>query len=132
MFSIVVETCFSATHHIRLHDGTEEPRHGHDWRVRVTFAKPSLDELGMVIDFAEAKSVLAQVVQQLDYCDLNEATMLRGKNPTTEIVAEWIYHRIVDLGVPSIVRVELTEAPGCLAIFERSSTDAGYPSTSIG
>ena len=120
MFSVVVETRFSATHYIRLHDGSEEPRHGHDWRVRATFEKPSLDKLGMVIDFAEAKNVLKQVVQQLDYCDLNELPVLRGKNPTTEVVAEWIFHRIGELGVTCIGRVEVTEAPGCTAIFERS------------
>jgi 6-pyruvoyltetrahydropterin/6-carboxytetrahydropterin synthase len=132
VYSIVVETRFSATHRIRLHDGSEEPRHGHDWCVRVTFAKPSLDELGMVIDFAEAKKALNRVVQELDYCDLNDVPALRGRNPTTEVVAEWIFHRIVGLGVPYIVRVEVTEAPGCLAIFERGSTDAGCPPTSAG
>ncbi len=120
MYSVAVEAGFSATHQLRLHDGTNEPRHGHDWRVRVTFAKPSLDELGMVIDFAEAKRVLTQVVQPLEYCDLNESPALRGKNPTTEVVAEWIFHRVVELGVASIIRVEVTEAPGCVAIFERS------------
>ena len=120
MYSVIVEAGFSATHHIRLHDGTEEPRHGHDWRVRVTFAKPSLDELGMVIDFAEAMRVLEEVVKQLDYCDLNETPMFRGKNPTAEIVAEWIFHRIIEFGASSIERVEVMEAPGCLAIFERT------------
>ncbi len=121
MYSVVVETRFSATHHIRLHDGSEEPEHGHDWRVRATFEKPSLDELGMVIDFAEAKKVLSEVVHQLDYCHLNEVPMLRGKNPTTEVVAEWIFQRILQLGVHSIKQVEVTEAPGCLAIFSRES-----------
>ena len=122
MYSIVVETHFSATHRIRLHDGCKEPKHGHDWRVRVTFAKPSLDELGMVIDFGEAKRVVTQVVQQLDYCDLNEVAVLRGKNPTAEVVAEWIFHRIVESGANSIVQVEVKEAPGCLAIFSSGST----------
>lgn len=120
MYSVVVEAGFSATHHICLHDGSEEPKHGHDWHVRVTFTKPALDELGMVIDFAEAKRVLKQVVDQLDYRDLNEVPVLRGKNPTTEVVAEWIFQRVVELGVTSIAEVELTEAPRCSAIIRRS------------
>jgi 6-pyruvoyltetrahydropterin/6-carboxytetrahydropterin synthase len=119
VYSVIVETRFSAMHHIRLHDGSEEPKHGHDWRVRATFAKTALDELGMVIDFAEAKRILKQVVQQLDYRDLNEVAVLRGKNPTTEVVAEWIFQRVVELGVNSISELELTEAPGCMAIFRR-------------
>ena len=121
MYSVVVEARFSATHRIHLQDGSEEPKHGHDWRVRVTFAKSSLDELGMVIDFAEAKEVLNQVVKQLDYKDLNHMPALGGRNPTTEVVAEWIFHRIVELGVNSIMQVEVTEAPGCAAIFDRRS-----------
>lgn len=117
MYRVVVEAGFSATHHIRLHDGTDEPSHGHDWRVRATFAKAALDELGMVIDFAEARRVLKQVVEQLDYQDLNQVSVLRGKNPTTEVVAEWIFGRILELGVKSIAEVEVTEAPGCEAVF---------------
>lgn len=117
MYSVVVETRFSATHHIRLHDGTEEPSHGHDWYVRVTFSKPCLDSLGMVLDFSDAKKVLERVAQELDYRDLNEVAMLRGKNPTTEVVAEWFYHRIVEMGVNSVAQVEVTEAPGCVAIY---------------
>lgn len=115
----MIETGFSATHHIRLHNGTTEPSHGHDWRVRAVFERPSLDSLGMVIDFADARRVLKQVVEQLDYTDLNEAAPFRGKNPTTEVVAEWIFQRVVELGVNSVVRIELTEAPGCTAVYER-------------
>lgn len=120
MFRITVESHFSAMHSIRLHDGGTEPPHGHDWRVRVTFARKQLDPLGMVIDFAEAKKVLKQVTDQLDYRDLNEVSVLSGKNPTTEVVAEWILNRFLELGVGSIAQVELTEAPGCVAVVERT------------
>lgn len=122
VYRVIVETRFSATHRIRLHDGTVEPRHGHDWGVRATFAKPSLDELGMVIDFEEAGKVLNQVAAELNYGDLNELPMLRGKNPTTEVVAEWIFQRLVELGVSSVTQVEVTEAPGCLAVYDRKQT----------
>jgi 6-pyruvoyltetrahydropterin/6-carboxytetrahydropterin synthase len=120
MYRVIVEAQFSATHHIRLHDGTDEPKHGHDWNVRVTFARSALDDLGMVIDFAEAGRVLKQAIQKLHYADLNELPAFRGRNPTTEVVAQWIFERIVELGASSVERVEVTEAPGCLGVFDRS------------
>ncbi len=118
LHSVVVESRFSATHHIRLHDGSVEPPHGHDWHVRVTFARASLDSLGMVIDFAEAGRLLKKAIEPLNYSNLNELAALRGKNPTTEVVAEWIFHRIFESGGASLAHVEVTEAPGCMAIYE--------------
>jgi len=118
MYTVTVESRFSATHHIRLHDGTVEPPHGHDWLVRVTFAKPSLDSLGMVVDFADAKRALKSVLSRLHYRDLNQLPDLAGKNPTTEVVAEWVFHQIAAQGLDSLARVEVTEAPGCVATYE--------------
>lgn len=118
MYSVTVESRFSAMHHIRLHNGTAEPPHGHDWIVRVTFSKSSLDELGMVVDFADAKRALKNVLARLHYVDLNQLTELMGKNPTTEVVAEWLFQQIAAEGFDSLARVEVTEAPGCLAVYE--------------
>lgn len=117
MYRVIVESHFSATHHLRLHDGSEEPSHGHDWIVRVTFARSRLDELGMVIDFAQARSFLDQVLSRLQYRDLHEPGLLDGHNPTAEVVAEWISRRMVQLGARDLEQVEVTEAPGCVAIY---------------
>lgn len=119
MYRIVVESQFSATHHLRLHDGTEEPRHGHDWKVRVTFSRNQLDDFGMVIDFAEARRVLNLVLDRLHFRDLHEPGLFDRQNPTAEVVAEWICGRIVELGADSVEQVEITEAPGCVAVYSR-------------
>lgn len=124
MYSVVVEAGFTAIHQIRLHDGSIEPKHGHDWHVRVTFSKSALDELGMVIDFAEAQRLLKQLVGQIDYKDLNELPVFRELNPTTEVVAQWIFNRMNELGGTSVFEVEVTEAPGCRAIYRPDRTSA--------
>lgn len=119
MYCVTVESTFSATHQLRLCDGSLEPRHGHDWRVRVTFAARSLNAEGMVIDFHHAQDLLAGVLKRLQYRDLNERGVLHGPNPTAEVVAEWIFKQLAEAAADTVDRVEVTEAPGCLATFHR-------------
>ena len=121
MYQVIVDARFTATHSIRLHDGTVEPLHGHDWVVQATFARQSLDGLGMVIDFQDARKAVLAALSRLDYGNLNELPEFQGKNPTTEVVAQWILERLGDLGFDTEVQVRLTEAPGCQAIFTRNS-----------
>jgi len=95
-----------------------ETPHGHDWRVRAFFTKSQLDDAGMVIDFGEAQAALRSAVGSFDGTDLNAHPALRGANPTAEVVAKHIYDGLFAAGLSSLRRVEVTEAPGCVAIFE--------------
>lgn len=125
MYSVIVEAGFTAMHQIRLHDGTVEPRHGHDWGVRAVFSRPTLDELGMVIDFSDARRMLAEVLDRLDYKDLNQHPAFRDQNPTTEVVAHWIFGQMVELGATTLSEIEVTEAPGCRAAYRPSESLVG-------
>ncbi len=118
MFAIAVEAGFRATHSIRFADGATEDPHAHDWRVRVFIRRPRLDSLGMVADFDHVRDVLQSVVQPLEGADLNVHPALHGLNPTAEVVAKRIYDGLLELGLADLQRVEVTEAPGCMAIFE--------------
>jgi 6-pyruvoyltetrahydropterin/6-carboxytetrahydropterin synthase len=118
MYTVVVEARFSAAHRVRMPDGQLEPLHGHEWHVRAHFTRAGLDETGMVVDFCEAESALQTAVEPFDHCDLNEHAALAGLNPTAEIVAKHLFDRIKASGRGSIRRVEVTEAPGCTAIYE--------------
>ena len=127
VFSIAVEVGFSAEHRVRYPDGTVEEPHGHAWRVRAFFSRPHLDDVGMVIDFGVAQAALRSAVNELENSDLNAHPGLRDSNPTAEVVAKHLFDRILAAGVSTLRRVEVTEAPGCVAIFERGkgvSTDA--------
>ena len=41
-FEITTTRQFSASHQLRLYDGSLEPLHGHNWQVKVTVAADSL------------------------------------------------------------------------------------------
>lgn len=118
MFTVAVESVFSATHQLRLADGACEPLHGHDWRVRAVFARARLDDLGMVVDFELAQTRLDEVLAPLRYTNLSAHEAFTGMNATAEIVAKVIFDRLRANGLDVIHRVEVTEAPGCTAAYE--------------
>jgi 6-pyruvoyltetrahydropterin/6-carboxytetrahydropterin synthase len=130
MYTVSVETTFSAAHRLRLQDGTVEQQHRHEWHVRVHFARAELDENGMVIDFAVAQATLNLVVAELHGTNLNAREPLAGKNPTAETLARHIFERLCDLGLPIISRVEVAEAPGCVAVYE-PARDLGMQNTPV-
>lgn len=119
MFTIVVEAEFSAEHRVRYPDGTAEEPHSHAWRVRAFFSRPHLNDVGMVMDFGEAQTALRFSVNELEDTDLNTHPALRGANPTAEVVAKHLFDRMLAAGVSTLRRVEVTEAPDCVAIYER-------------
>jgi 6-pyruvoyltetrahydropterin/6-carboxytetrahydropterin synthase len=120
MYTIIVEGSFSATHQLALADGSIEPLHGHDWGVRAHFASPTLDRCGMVLDFEDARAGLRSVLERLRYVDLNQHEGFRGANPTAEAVARYIFDRLREAGLTMLRRVEVTEAPGCVAVYEET------------
>lgn len=120
MFSVTVETTFSALHRVQYPDGSLEPAHGHDWQVRVHFQRSHLDDHGMVVDFVEAQSILKSIVEPLHHSNLNEMDAFHNVNPTAEIVARYIFDRFHKKCPDTLQRVEITEAPGCVASYQRA------------
>lgn len=121
MYTVRVEDGFSALHQLRLRNGSLEPQHGHDWRVRAYFSRDALDEIGMVVDFEDARSALRSVLGPLEHGDLNRLDGLSGLNPTAEVVAEYVYGRLAGMGFSTIQRIEVFEAPGCMAVYAPDS-----------
>jgi 6-pyruvoyltetrahydropterin/6-carboxytetrahydropterin synthase len=118
MFSIIVETGFRATHHVRFPDGSVEAPHAHEWRVRVTVRRATLDEVGMVADFDHVRNLLSEAVRPFENADLNTHPALSGRNPTAEVVAHAVFDRLARVRLTGLHRVEVTEAPGCVAVFD--------------
>lgn len=110
---------FSAAHQIRLHDGTIEPLHGHNWRVEVELAAPSLDSIGIVADFVTLERRLREVLSRYHNCSLNDHPDFVASNPTTEHVARAIaiqFGRVLNEKV-SLARVRVWETSACAAAF---------------
>jgi 6-pyruvoyltetrahydropterin/6-carboxytetrahydropterin synthase len=57
---------FAASHFLIFKDGTREPLHGHNYRVRVKLKAPLLQH-DMVIDFLDIKPLIRQICQEFDH-----------------------------------------------------------------
>ena len=121
MFTASIEETFSATHRIRYPDGTLEPLHGHDWVVRVHFRRSLLDDHGMVIDFVKAQTILKTIVSDLQHTNLNKVEYFADLNPSAEVVAKYFFDKFEEKCTDTLDRVEVTEAPGCVAGYDRTT-----------
>lgn len=116
-FTITIESRFNANHHVRLPDGTMESPHGHDWLVRAEFARDTLDENAMVIDFHVAQQYLRKILDRWQHRDLNAAPEFTETYPTAEVIAQRIFIELQVAGLHTVRRVEVTESPGCTAAY---------------
>lgn len=122
-YDITVERAFSATHALKLPDGSIEPTHGHDWPVWVTVTATRLDDMQAVMDFHELEAAVDAVLQPWRGKHLNDVEpFIDGTvNPSAERVAWWIalqtQHRLGDTPHRWVSAATVGEAPGCRATY---------------
>jgi 6-pyruvoyltetrahydropterin/6-carboxytetrahydropterin synthase len=96
--TVVVEITFEAAH--RLPNVPPEHKcarlHGHSFRAEIHVAGPLDPELGWVVDFADLRAAAEPVRDALDHRYLNEVEGL--ENPTSEVIAAWIWQRLSAVG----------------------------------
>ena len=123
MYEVFTEMHFSASHHLRNYQGDCAKVHGHNWQVRATAQAPSLNELGIAVDFKALKRHLHAVVDPLDHEDLNSVFTDDFGNPTAENIARYIYEELAPLiakeeGSATLTRIDIWETPGnCASYF---------------
>ncbi len=144
---------FSAGHFITFNGDICERLHGHNYRVAAEVEGP-LDANSYVVDFIALRDTLKAITDELDHHMLlplehplirvvaderevlvtfrerrwifprGDCILLPVANTTTELLARWIGHRLLDdltarLGTrPEIVRIEVDECYGQLAVCE--------------
>ncbi len=138
MYQVTREIDFCYGHRLLDYDGKCKNLHGHNGRVLLTLEAPSLDELGMVIDFAAIKRVVQKWIdERLDHRmilrrddpvvetlqQMGEPLMLIDENPTAENLAKLIADYALEQGFP-VVEVRLWETPHCSAVYRVSRTGA--------
>ncbi|MEW6441775.1 MAG: 6-carboxytetrahydropterin synthase QueD [bacterium] len=94
MYELTLLEDFSAAHRLPGTGGRCEALHGHNWKVEVRVAAERLNEVGMVIDFNELRSLTRQVLAELDHSFLNDHPFFRDRLPTAEHLARFIYQRL--------------------------------------
>ena len=105
-YEISVKTGFSASHQLRLYDGSMEPLHGHNWTVIVTVAAGKLDPIGVVMDFHVLEHRLGQVIGGFHNRHLNDVIPFVKVNPSAENVAQYV---ATSLELPERVWLESVE-----------------------
>ncbi|KAB2965309.1 MAG: 6-carboxytetrahydropterin synthase QueD [Thermoanaerobaculia bacterium] len=120
MFTVFKDFTFAAGHAIRGHRGGCQNLHGHNYRVRVHVAAAALDELGMVIDFADLKRILSEVVGRFDHAVINDIPPFDVRNTTAELLSQYVFEEVATR-LPegrSVRRVEIWETETSCAIYE--------------
>ncbi|HOK05376.1 MAG TPA: 6-carboxytetrahydropterin synthase QueD [Victivallales bacterium] len=97
MFEIEITKNFSAAHQLKHYKGDCSKLHGHNWQVKVIVQAKKLDEIGIALDFRKLKKTLDEVVSSLDHSNLNELPQFNNVNPTSEVLAKFIYREISNI-----------------------------------
>ncbi len=118
-YEIIVESSFSAAHQLKGHKGKCESLHGHNWRVQAVFAKNNLNKIGLVLDFSEAKGLLNQILEQLDHKDISKISFFRKNNPSSELIAKFIFNKLKKLTKTKAIlkKVSVWETPASCASY---------------
>lgn len=77
MTTTVTKVMYTETaHRLTDYDGKCSHFHGHSYRWEVTVSAENLDHRGMVVDFADLKTLMSLVIQPLDH-----AVVLHDQDP---------------------------------------------------
>jgi 6-pyruvoyltetrahydropterin/6-carboxytetrahydropterin synthase len=94
MHAIFKDFSFAAAHAIRGHTRGCQNLHGHNYRVRVHLRARRLDELGMVLDFADLKAIMEEILGPFDHRVINEVPPFDQRNTTAELLAEYVFDEV--------------------------------------
>lgn len=131
MFRVAREIKFCYGHRLLQYDGKCRHLHGHNGRAIIVIEAPSLDGLGMVMDFSQIKRVVnAWIDETLDHRmilhrddpalpalrALDEPVHVVDFNPTAENIAKMIFEFVKGQSFP-VVEVRLWETDSCYAVY---------------
>lgn len=118
-YTLFVDMAFTAQHQLSFEDGTQEPLHEHDWKVRVAVSSDRLNKDELVIDFEELKCLSESILQGLRGQRLESLGIFESRNVSAEMLTRTLYDQLAPK-LPDTVRldyIEVTEAPGCRARY---------------
>jgi 6-pyruvoyltetrahydropterin/6-carboxytetrahydropterin synthase len=131
MFTIVKKLAFCYGHRLMDYEGPCSHPHGHNAILEIELQRPTLNETGMVIDFAEVDAALrAFINDEIDHRMLlrgddplvdaltavGECPFIMQENPTAENIARLVFEKALSLSLP-VVSVKLWETPEACAEY---------------
>ena len=113
MFEITIRKSFAAAHQLRDIGGKCEDLHGHNFTVEVSAGGEKLNDEGLLLDFRQLKKWTNELLEELDHKYLNELPFFKDINPSSEIIARFMFERLSEktktLNTP-ITRVTVWES----------------------
>lgn len=115
MYRVKQDSWISSSHQVARVDGSPEPIHGHNWRVRVSVDADDLDERGLVTDLDEVRRHLEEVLDGLDHVHLNDVPAFARASVSAEHLARHVLEQMAsrvddDRCRVTKVRVWMTDA----------------------
>lgn len=121
-FEVMIERNFSSAHQLRGYRGKCENLHGHNYKVEIYVRGRRLNEIGLLVDFAELKAAADEVIEELDHRNLNEIPPFdRELNPSAENLARYILERVaarIDDERVRVYKVRCFETPTSVATYQ--------------
>jgi 6-pyruvoyl-tetrahydropterin synthase len=104
-----INRLFIADHFHNL-PGFIESQHAHNWKVEVALSVMNPD------DYVACTRDLDRWINQVNNTVLNNHQYLEGRNPTTELLAQWLYE-FLKTGNHAVVRVKIQEKANYWAAY---------------
>lgn len=117
MYELNVEAQFDSAHNLRNYHGSCENLHGHTYRVMASYQGAEVNDLGMAVDFRELKGALCEIVDAMDHAYLNDLPEFTEQNPTAELIAKVIFHKL---------RASIGEGISKVTVWETPTSSASY------
>ena len=132
MFTITKEVYFCYGHRLMNHPGKCRNLHGHSVKAAISIEQETLNEQGMVCDFADIREcVEVYVDEHLDHNFLlhkddplipalkvnNERFWALDEHPTAEVLSKMIYRHLKATGV-NVSQVALWETASACACYK--------------
>ena len=95
MFSVGVRDHIMIAHSFKGEVfGPAQKLHGATFIVDLEFRRAEMDEDGIVVDIGRAHEQLKATLGELNYQNLDELGMFKGRNTTTEFLSRHIFERM--------------------------------------
>lgn len=98
--------------HLHYLAGLSEPRHGHNWKAEIVISINNLKEKYACI------ATFDQWINTVNYTSLNDHTYFKDRNPTTELVAQWLF-QILKQNNHNIIKVKIQEKENYWAAYNK-------------
>lgn len=95
MFAVEVRDHIMIAHSLpRPVFGPAQGMHGATFVVDAAFFTRDVDEDGLAVDIGAAMTVLTEVLKPLNYQNLDEVAVFKGKITTTEVLAKHVFDQL--------------------------------------